>query len=92
MTVYAKDPQAVIDYSLDWDDFYLESGETIATSVWSVLPSGEMAIDGSANTTSVATVTVSAGTNGHVYRLTNRITTSLGRTEERSVTIRVMDR
>lgn len=92
MTVFAKDPQAVIDYSFDWDDAYLQMGETISTSVWSVLPVGELAIDSTSNTTSAATSTVSGGLVSHVYRLTNRITTSLSRTEERSVTLRVQER
>lgn len=92
MTVFAKDPQAILDYSFDWDDNYLALGETISTSVWSVLPAGELAIDSTANTTSTATATVSSGIAGHIYRLTNRITTSNGRTEERSITMRVQDR
>ena len=92
MTVFAKDPQAILDYSIDWDDAYLQLGETISTSVWSVLPAGTLTIDSTASTASVATATVSAGTTGHIYRLTNRITTSNSRTEERSITIRVQER
>jgi len=92
MTVFAKDPQAILDYSFDWDDNYLQMGETVSSSVWSVIPTSELAIDSTLNTASTATATVSAGVSGHIYRLTNRIVTSLGRTEERSITMRVQDR
>lgn len=95
MTVFAKDPIAVLDYTLDYNDAadpYLEGGETISTSTWSVAPTGELIIDADSNTTTTATVTVSAGTAGNVYRLTNTLTTSAGRTEERSIILRVQER
>lgn len=95
MTVFAKDPSAILDYTLDYNDAgdpYLVSGETIATSTWTVEPGSELVIDADSNTTTTTTVTVSAGTAGNVYRLTNRIATSAGRTEERSIIIRVQER
>lgn len=95
MTVFAKDPSAVLDYSLDYNDTadsYLEGGETISASTWSVAPTGELVIDSDSNMTTTTTVTVSGGTAGNVYRLTNAVTTSAGRTEERSIILRVQER
>ena len=44
------------------------------------------------NTTTRATVWLSGGIAGQAYTVTNRITTSGGRTDERSFTIQIQDR
>lgn len=90
MSVMLKDDNAVIDFSEDWST-WLASGETIATSSWSVSPSS-LTIDSSTNSTTAATAWVSGGTVGTVYRLTNRIVTSAARTDERTVVVRVEKR
>ena len=89
--IYAKDPSEIIDYTFDWDDTHLEAGETISTSVWAVSPSGPT-LSGDANTTTTATTFISGGTAGNVYMLTNTVTTSMSRTVQRSISIRVQDR
>jgi len=91
MSVLIKDPDATLDYGVDWSD-YLEAGETLTMSSWSATPAGELALTGEANGASSASVVVAGGTRGRVYRLTNRVTTSAGRTDERSITIRVEHR
>lgn len=91
MAVILKDPSAVLDYTHDWDDEYLLGGETISTSTWAVSPSG-LTIDSESETTTTTTVWVSGGTAGKVYLLTNTVTTSASRTEQRTLTIRVEDR
>ena len=40
----------------------------------------------------VATVMVSGGTTGHIYRLTNHVTTTDGRDDSRSIMLRVEKR
>lgn len=101
MTVFLKDPNAQVDYTIDWNDStdpYLASGETISTSAWAVDPQSgaspeddiEIASDGNTDTTT--TVTVTGGVAGRVYRLTNRITTSASRTDDRSIVVRVENR
>lgn len=89
MTVHVKDPAAVLDFRHDWTD-WLTGGETIATSTWSVSPAG-LTVDSDSATGTTATVYVSGGTAGKVYRLTNRITTNANpaRTDERTVVVRV---
>jgi len=68
-----------------------QAGDQIQTSAWSVSdPSLEAADD--SNTGTRATVWLSGGTEGQLYTVTNRITTSGGRTDERSFVIQVQDR
>ena len=87
---FTKDPDAALDYGIDWEDWL--NGDTIATSTWTV-PAG-LTEDSDSATATVATVWVSGGTAGTEYVLTNRIVTtnSPARTEERSITILVTER
>lgn len=78
-----KDPDDVVDYSVDWTDWL--AGDTIATSVW-VVPTG-ITKDSDTNDTTSATIWLSGGTEGDDYQLTNRITTAAGRTKDKSFTI-----
>ena len=87
MDLFLKDPDASLDYSVDWGNGYLQSGETLATSIWTIFPADMNEVI-SGNTPTIATITVSGGIAGRIYQLTNRITTSDGRTDERSITIR----
>lgn len=91
MQFYVKDPGAVLDYSINWAGGYLQGGETLASSIWTIFPA-DMTQSSAANTTSVASITVSGGAAEQIYQLTNRITTSQGRTDERSITVRVEQR
>ena len=79
-----KDPDSVIDYGADWA-LWLASGETIITSTW-VIPTG-LVSDSETSTTTATAVFLSGGTIGESYTVTNRIVTSAGRTEDRSMII-----
>ncbi len=91
MSFHLKDPAAVLDYSIDWGAQYLAEGELLATSEWSVEPvePGGVSVAASSFEPWTATVSAQGGIAGHVYRLANRITTLAGRTDERSLTLRV---
>ncbi len=91
MQVYVKDPGAILDYSIDWGAGYLQSGETLGSSIWAIFPA-DMAQESAGDAAGVASITVSGGIAGQIYQLTNRITTSQGRTDERSITVRVEQR
>lgn len=93
MSVYIKDPAAVVDYTVDWSAGYLD-GDSLADSSFSIEPgeSGGLSVDAQAHDATTASVTLSGGITGHVYRVTNRVTTAGGRTDERSLTIRVTER
>ena len=87
---FAKDPQAVLDYTIDWTKWLDEVSDTIATSTWTV-PTGLTKVTES-NTSKLATVWLSGGTVGTNYTVTNRITTAGGRTDDRSITTRGRER
>ena len=89
MTTFLKDPDAVLDYSVDWSKWL--AGDQIGTSAWSVSDLALEATDES-NTTTRTTVWLSGGTVGQSYTVTNCITTSGGRTDERSFITQVQDR
>jgi hypothetical protein len=89
-----KDPNEVLDYELDWadpDEPRLVVGETLLTSVWSVLE-GDVVINTSSFTPQgLATVWLSGGTSGTKCVLLDRVTTSAGRTYDKEVSLRVRD-
>jgi hypothetical protein len=86
--IFEKDPSTVCDYSVDWT--YWLGLDTISTSSWKV-PAGIVCIV-KENTTTHATVWLKGGSNGQEYVLTNQIVTAAGRTDERSIRIRVIQR
>lgn len=78
------DPDATLDYTVDWSA-WLADDETISESAW-VVPTGLTAgVDSHDDTT--AWVWISGGTADTDYTLTNRVTTSAGRTDDRSITL-----
>ncbi len=93
MRLFLKDPAALVDYEIEWGD-WLADGETLTDSSWMVEPveAGGLAITMQAGIGTARRASVSGGVRGHLYRLTNRITTSAGRTDERSLAIRITER
>ena len=89
MMTFTKDPDAVLDYSIEWSKWL--AGDQIQTSTWTVSDSGVEASDDS-NTATRATVWLAGGAEGQSYTVTNRITTNGGRTDERSFAIQVQAR
>ena len=87
---FTKDPQAVLDYAIDWTKWLDEVGDTIETSTW-IVPTGLTKVT-ETNTSNLATVWLSGGTVGENYTVTNRITTVGGRADDRSITIHVRER
>ena len=80
------DPEETLDYACDWAGFLADGGspnDTIQTSVWSADPAGPV-LSGASVTAAVTRVFLSGAQAGQVYRLTNTVTTALGRTAERS--------
>jgi hypothetical protein len=76
-----KDPDDILDYSIDWTRL-LDPGDTIASVTW-IVPSG---LTGGAEliTGAITTVWLSGGTTGRTYDVTARVTTSGGRQIDRS--------
>ena len=71
-----KDPDAVLDYGIDWEPWL--AGLTIVTSTWAIdnAPDASLVIDSDSNNTTVASVVLSGGTIGQQYQVRNRITTA----------------
>lgn len=88
MTSFRKDPDAVLDYQINWAPYL--GADTISTSTW-IVPDGITEVTNT-NTATTTTIWLSGGTVGSRYALTNRITTSNGRTDDRSITIRIVER
>ena len=89
MTTFTKDPNAVLDYAVDWSKWL--AGDQISDSSWSVSDPA-LEISDQANTATQATVWLSGGAVGTSYTVTNKITTQAGRIDERSFIVQVQDR
>ena len=89
MTIFVKDPDANLDYGFDWSD-WLADGETILTSTWTVTTG--LTKDSDSSNDTATTIWVSGGTAGTSYTITNHITTSAGREDDRSHVLKVKDR
>lgn len=86
---YVMDSDAVLDWAWDWSQ-WLGPSETISSSV--VTASAGITVNSTSNTTNTVTVWLSGGTANQPYTVGNRITTNQGRTDERTITIRVTNR
>jgi hypothetical protein len=93
MSFYLKDPHSRIDYGIDWGPGYL-GDETIAGSSWSVFPQelGGIEVDEAGFTATRTAATLSGGVAGHIYSVANHVTLSDGRSDDRSITLRVEQR
>jgi hypothetical protein len=88
VSVFVKDPAAVLDYGIDWADWL--DGDTIASSAWTV--DAGLTEDSDSRTATTTTVWLSGGTAGVEYKAVNQIVTAAGRTDERTLTIMVRER
>ena len=98
--VFIKDPDAILDYSYNWAD-WLVAGDSIDSSTWFISDSGlsndltstsPLEIDSASFSGAVTTVVVSKGLSGANYFIVNRITTNGGRTDDRHIQLRIMNR
>lgn len=90
MASYKKDPNATLDYTVDWGPYLTPLGDTIASVLW-VLSSGLAQVSVS-NTTTAATIFVSGGVVDADETLTCRITTAGGRIDDRTITLKIVSR
>ena len=87
--IFEKDPQAVLDYAFDWSD-WLDSGETIASTTITV--ASGLTKDSDSESDGIVIIWLSGGTAGTSYTVACKIVTSSSRTDERSITIMVINR
>lgn len=89
---FQKDVDAKKDYGFDWTDWLAEVGDTLATSTWSVSPNDSiLEVLSDDNDTTQTTIWVQGGTPKERYTLTNHITTTGGRNDDRSLLIVIND-
>lgn len=85
---HIKDPNAVLDYIVNWATFL--GADTISSDSW-VVPVGITSVT-ETNTTTTSTIWLSGGTIGQKYALTNRIVSAGGRTEDRTIYVKVKEK
>ena len=84
-----KDPSAVLDYVFDWTG-WLAAAETITDHT--ITADTGITVDSSTESDGKVTVWLSGGTAGINYKVACKITTSAGRTDERTIWIKVVER
>lgn len=90
-----KDPGAKLNYSIDWTDWMPQS-DTISTSTWTLETISGDAAPLVNHSTSIntykTTVTISGGTAGKIYKVTNTITLGSGLIDKRYFRLKVVAR
>ena len=84
-----KDPSAVLDYVFDWTE-WLATGETITDHT--ITADTGITVDSSTESDGKVIVWLSGGTAGINYKVACLITTIAGRTDERTIWIKVVER
>ena len=87
---FKKDPNAVLDYTFDWGPYLAPTTDTIASVTW-VLSAG-ITKSSQTNTTTTATAFIAGGVEGSTETLTCRITTVGGRTDDRTIDLKIVSR
>lgn len=94
---FPKDPDATLDYGFDLSD-WLATGETVSSVVWTV-PAGVTKdtgfpgfASGEFNDGTNILVAISGGTAAAEYDISAAFTTSAGRTDERTLRLKVAER
>lgn len=85
---FVKDPEAVLDYTIDWSAWL--DDDTIVTSTWDV-ESG-IVDDSDSNTATTTTIWLSGGTLDTNYSLTNHIVTAADREDDRTIEVYISDK
>ena len=86
---YLKDPSAILDWAFDWTD-WLAAAETITDHT--ITADTGITVDSSTELDGKIIVWLSGGTAGINYKVACLITTAAGRTDERTIWIKVTDR
>jgi hypothetical protein len=88
---FVKDPNEVLDYTIEFDDLLALDSDTI-DSIDVNVTAGDVVLDASGNDDTTVTVWVSGGTVPTDCRVTATVTTAGNRVHERSIKIRVRDK
>lgn len=89
-SIIKKDPNATLDYPFDWSDWLTPLGDSISSVVWTLDPS--LTLASSSFTGSVATPFISGGAAGTTVSVACKVTTVGGRTDERTIWLKIVQR
>jgi len=89
MQTFLKDPDAVLDYAMDWAT-WLGDGETISSHTVTV--DDGLTKDSDSESDGIVTIWLSGGTINTTYNIAVEIVTSSGRTDERTFRVMVIQR
>jgi hypothetical protein len=84
---WIKDPDARLDYTIDFSTYL--GTDTISSVAWTA---PGLTVNATTNTTTTATIWLSGGSAGKVYRVRCRINTAGARTDDRTFEIEVTHR
>ena len=85
-----KDPDAVLDYPVDFSAWLLDISDTYASH--SIIVSDGLTVDSSSESGGVITPILSGGVVGATEHFTVRITTTAGRTDDRTFYLKIVER
>lgn len=90
---FIKDPDAILDYAVSWAAWLAEVSDTLLISTWSILenPGDALVVETDVSNNTVATIWLSGGTVGMKYALLNRVTTAGGRTNDRTIYVKIRE-
>ena len=90
MKTFTKDPDAKLDYTVDWTDFLAAASDTISASSF-ISSSDDLTLEDESMLDGIHTVFVSGGTLNEVYRVTSRIETVGGRINDNSLRLLIKE-
>ncbi|MFZ4111473.1 MAG: hypothetical protein ACOYKQ_13510 [Polymorphobacter sp.] len=90
MAIFLKDPTAMIDFAIDWSA-NVPADRTLVESTWAVMPGGSESVVVTASVREAlrSVATLGGGQQGQLYHVTNRVIFSDGRSDERTLVLRV---
>ena len=95
MPSYRKDPDALLEYTVNWTNWLPSGDYIVSAAVTAITPSGgsgSMTVESYNHTTVLSTAFVSGGTTGQLYQLRHRIWTNGGRRTDRTQDIIIEER
>lgn len=92
---FTLDPSAVLDFAIDWSR-WLQGGEAVTAATWTLPDDNGAPVEASGHDRStdggVCTIWLTGGTVGCTYSLTCHVVTSMGREDDRTITIESRER
>jgi len=89
MEIFLKDPDAVLDYAMDWSDWLADS-ETISS--YTVTVDDGLTKDSDSESDGIVTIWLSGGMVNTTYNVVVHIVTSSSRTDDRTFRVIVIQR